>query len=221
METTDWPVDGGLPDWRHVTIVAAGCTIDWDLITQHYDPMVHYATAIRLGTAQTEDILRRFTRSNVQHPVYRALSELGKAVKTIFLCRYLGSLQLRREIHEGLNVIESWNSANDFIFFGKGGEMTSNRADDQEISMLSLHLLQLALVYVNTLMIQQILAESAWATWLNTHDLRGITPLLYGHVNPYGNFSLDLHSRLPIDPPRLGPQSVGTQLLLVYDQQAG
>ena len=99
--------------------------------------MVHYATALRLGTAQTEDILRRFTRSKVQHPVYRALSELGKAVKTIFLCRYLGSLQLRREIHEGLNVIESWNSVNDFIFFGKAGEMASNRADDQEISMLS------------------------------------------------------------------------------------
>ncbi len=109
----------------------------------------------------------RFTRSNVQHPVYRALSELGKAVKTIFLCRYLGSLQLRREIHEGLNVIESWNSANDFIFFGKAGEMASNRADDQEISMLSLHLLQLALVYVNTLMIQQILAEPAWRRSIN------------------------------------------------------
>jgi TnpA family transposase len=31
--------------------------------------------------------------------------------------------------------------------------MASNRADDQEISMLSLHLLQLVLVYVNTLMI--------------------------------------------------------------------
>jgi TnpA family transposase len=127
--------------------------------------------------AQTEDILRRFTRSNVQHPVYRALSELGKAVKTIFLCRYLGSLQLRREIHEGLNVIESWNSANDFIFFGKAGEMASNRAGDREISMLSLHLLQLALVYVNTLMIQQILAEPAWSGRLNSHDLRGITPI--------------------------------------------
>jgi TnpA family transposase len=50
--------------------------------------MVQYATALRLGTAQTEDILRRFTRSNVQHPVYRALTELGKAQKTIFLCRY-------------------------------------------------------------------------------------------------------------------------------------
>jgi hypothetical protein len=25
--------------------------IDWDLITQHYDPVVHDATALRLGTA--------------------------------------------------------------------------------------------------------------------------------------------------------------------------
>jgi TnpA family transposase len=196
-------------------------TIDWNLIAQHYDPMVQYTAALRLGTAQTEDILRRFTRSNVRHPVYRALSELGKITKTIFLCRYLGSLQLRREIHEGLNVIENWNSANNFIFFGKGGEMASNRADDQKISMLSLHLLQLTLVYINTLMIQQILAEPPWANRLNATDLRGITPLIYGHVNPYSSFHLDLHSRLPIDPPHFGPQSVGTQMLLSYDQLTG
>jgi phospholipase/lecithinase/hemolysin len=75
--------------------------------------------------------------------------------------------------------------------------------------------------YINTLMIQQILAEPAWSGRLNPHDLRGITPLVYGHVNPYGNFRLDLHSRLPIDPPRFGPLSVGTQLLLGYDQHAG
>ena len=194
-------------------------TIDWELIAQQYDPMVKYATALRLGTADTEDILRRFNRTNVQHPVYRALGEFGKAIKTIFLCRYLHSRELRREIHEGLNVIESWNSANDFIFFGKGGEMASNRADDQEISMLSLHLVQLSLVYVNTLMIQQVLSEPAWQTRLTPDDLRGLTPLVYSHVNPYGSFRLDLSSRLPIDPPRFGPKSVGTQMLLTYDQQ--
>jgi hypothetical protein len=42
-------------------------------IHRQYDEMVKYATALRLGTAQTEAILRRFTRSNVQHPTYKAL----------------------------------------------------------------------------------------------------------------------------------------------------
>jgi hypothetical protein len=73
---------------------------------QQYDQMVKYATAVRLGTAETEAILRRFARNNVQHPTYRAFAELGKAVKTVFLCRYLHSEELRREIQEGLNVIE-------------------------------------------------------------------------------------------------------------------
>ena len=41
----------------------------------------------------------------------------------------------------GLNVIESWNSANGFIFFGKGQEISTNRQADQEAAMLSLHLL--------------------------------------------------------------------------------
>jgi TnpA family transposase len=51
--------------------------------------MVKYTTALRLGTAETEAILRRFTRDNVQHPTYKALVALGKACRTIFLCRYL------------------------------------------------------------------------------------------------------------------------------------
>ena len=53
--------------------------INWELIGQQYDQMVKYATALRLGTAETEAILRRFTRNNVQHPTYKALAELGKA----------------------------------------------------------------------------------------------------------------------------------------------
>ena len=44
--------------------------------------MIKYATALRLGTADADTILKRFTRSQFQHPTYRAITELGKAIKT-------------------------------------------------------------------------------------------------------------------------------------------
>lgn len=173
--------------------------VNWELIAQQYDEMIKFATALRLGTAESEAILRRFTRSNVQHPTYAALAELGKVVKTIFLCRYLHSMELRREIHEGLNVVENWNSANAFIFYGKSGEVASNQLEEQELSILSLHLLQSCLVYVNTLMIQRVLSEKPWLKRMKAVDLRALTPLVYGHVNPYGRFELDMTTHLPID----------------------
>ena len=119
----------------------------------------------------------------------------------MFLCRYLQSEALRQEIHEGLNVVERWNGTNSFIFFGKGGEVATNRLDDQEVSVLSLHLLQIALVYVNTLMIQQVLSEAGWMRRMAAEDFRALTPLIHSHVNPYGSFELDMDKRLSLDQP--------------------
>lgn len=140
--------------------------------------MVKYTTALRLGTAETEAILRRFTKHNVLHPTYKAFAELGKAVKTIFLGRYLHSKALRREINDGLNVVEQWNGATDFVFFARRGELTSNRTEDQEISMLALHLVQNCMVYINTLMIQKLMAEPRWQGRFTPRDYAALTPLI-------------------------------------------
>jgi TnpA family transposase len=106
---------------------------------------------------------------------------------------------MRQEIQEGLNVVENWNSANDFIFYGKSGDFTSAPVVLKEISMLCLHLLQVSLVYINTLLIQQILSEPDWMGQMGVNELRALTPLIYAHVNPYGVFRLNMTERLQIE----------------------
>ena len=192
------PESGKTDAYPHLQPVLAKA-INWDLIRRQYDEMVKYATALRLGTTDAETILRRFTRNNNQHPTYKALAELGKARKTIFLFRYLRSEALRREIQQGLNVMENWNSANSFILYGKAGEFARNRREDQETTMLCLHLLQNSMAYINTLMLQQALSEPAWRDRLGAEDLRALTPQIYAHVHPYGRFDLDMSERLVIE----------------------
>jgi len=105
-----------------------GKPIDWELVCEQYDQMIMYTMALRLGRPKRKPFLRRCTKNNDQHPTYKAFAELGKAIKTIFLCRYLHSEALRREIHEGLNVFEQWNGATDFVFFARRGEMAATGA---------------------------------------------------------------------------------------------
>jgi hypothetical protein len=92
--------------------------------------------------------------------------------------------------------MESSNGANSVIAYGKGGEIASNRRDEQEMFVLCLRILQSALVYVNTLMLQDILGEEKWADLLTPADRRGLTPLFWSHVRPYGEVNLDMGARL-------------------------
>jgi hypothetical protein len=84
------------------------------------------------------------------------------------------------------------------IAYGKVGEIASNRRDEQEMFVLCLRILQSALVFVNTLMLQDILGEPEWADLLTPADRRGLTPLFWSHVRPYGEVKLNMTSRLPL-----------------------
>jgi hypothetical protein len=46
--------------------------------------------------------------------------------------------------------------------------------------------------------VQKILSEKEWLDKMQSEDFRGLTPLFYSHVNPYGKLSLDLNERLMI-----------------------
>ena len=68
-------------------------------------------------------------------------------------------------------------------------------------------LLQSALAYVNALMLQDILGEPEWADLLTSADRRGLTPLFWSHVRPYGEVNLDMGARLNLAASVPGPRA--------------
>jgi TnpA family transposase len=172
--------------------------INWQLIEENYDEYVKHVSALKTGTVDPDVLIKKFSKENYNHPVYKTLIEIGNAVKTIFLCRYLAEEDLRIEINESQNVVERLNSIMGFIFYGKLGELSTNRRKEQALAVSSLHLLQVCMVYINTLIIQELLSDPAWANKLTPEDKRALTPLIHAHINPYGLFPLDLYKRLVI-----------------------
>ncbi len=173
-------------------------SIQWKHIEEHYDEAVKHLVALKTGLVEADVFIKRFSKDNYKHPAYKALCEIGKAAKTIFLCDYLQHEELRIEINEGLNIVERLNSVMNFFFYGKLGEVNSNDPEEQELSILCLHLLQACAVYINTLLIQEILSDPMWRNRLTPEDYRALSPLIHSHFNPYGTFLLDLAKRLMI-----------------------
>jgi TnpA family transposase len=154
---------------------------------------VRHVVAAKERTAPVDSLLRRFNRNNPANHTYKGFLEVGKALKTIHNCKFLTDPSYRQRIHKGRNIVENWNLAVDFICFGGKAEIQTNDPDTQELTVLSLHLLQNALVLVNTVMLERILRDSAYLQQMDDVDMNAMTPLFTSNVNPYGDINLDVN----------------------------
>jgi len=193
--------------------------INWKLIEDNYDETVKHMVALKTGMVDPDVFIKRFSKDNYQHPVYKTLVEIGKVSRTIFLCRYLMSEELRIEIHEMQNVVERLNSIMGFIFYGKLGEISTNLKEDQELAIVCLHLLQACMAYINTLIIQRVLVRPEWQNILTPEDKRAVNVLVHNHINPYGLFPLDLNKRLGISADDLKSEDEGDTMDNVREQK--
>lgn len=55
------------------------------------------------------------------------------------------------------------------------------------------------MAYVNMRMVQSVLRNPDAAARLSLEDYRGLSPLIYLHINPYGRFEVDLDKRIDFE----------------------
>lgn len=58
--------------------------------------------------------------------------------------------------------------------------------------MLSLQLFQNCLMLINTILVERTVEQKKLWRRFTRENFRGITPLFYSHIHPYGTFDINL-----------------------------
>jgi TnpA family transposase len=132
--------------------------------------------------------------------VVRALTALGRVVKTIYLLRYLHEEDVRRRVQLQLNRGESRHDLARRLFFANQGEFRTGDYEEIMNKASCLSLLSNAVLVWNTVRMSEIVARlHASGETVLDEELARISPLAYAHVIPNGTYVFNRsHSRSSI-----------------------
>jgi TnpA family transposase len=181
--------------------------IDWPLIEAHLPDMLRVVLSIRAGRLLPSAILRRLATYSRKNRLYFAFRELGRAIRTDFLLRYLGSADLRRTIGAATNKSELFNRYAQWVAFGSSGLATAAERDEQRKMVKYNHLVANLLIFhtaVGMTRALDSLAADGHGAAITPAALAGTSPYLNEHLNRFGSYELDLSkppAPLPFDLP--------------------
>jgi TnpA family transposase len=81
--------------------------LDLSLLGEQWDQLVRVAASLRNRVASAHVVLQRLANASPADRVAKALTTLGRVVKTIYILRYIHQEELRRRIQLQLNRGES------------------------------------------------------------------------------------------------------------------
>ncbi|WP_373514843.1 Tn3 family transposase [Persicitalea sp.] len=134
-------------------------------------------------------MLRRLTSYASQHPLYQALRELGRIVRTTFLFQYMHEEEIRRRVNHQLTKVENMHQLAAELNLGKNGLIRYATKEDLLVMARSKQLLINSITCWNMLHISQRLQELSPAERDQLlASLPDTAPLSWKHINFQGEY---------------------------------
>jgi hypothetical protein len=155
-----------------------------------WDGMLRFAASVRIGRISANMGLRLWGSAASRDPTRRAAEELGRLLRTLFLCDYFTNPGFRRELHTLLNRGESVHQLQRAIYYGRLAPERGRRSDELVAISGSHAPLKNIVIAWNTARMQAVVerwrkvgmvVEDAW--------LHRLGPVHFEHINCCGTFS--------------------------------
>jgi hypothetical protein len=166
---------------------------DTALITQHWEDLLRLAGSLKLDTVQAAGLIRTLQTNDRHTRLARALEELGRLVKILYMLRFIDDEGYRRRILVQLNRGEGRRQLARTVFHGKRGELRQRYREGQEDQLGALGLVvNVIILWKHDL--HECRSEPASSRWLRRadEDPARLSPLGCEHINMLGRYAFTL-----------------------------
>jgi TnpA family transposase len=162
-------------------------------IAEHWDDLLRLAGSLKLGLVQAGGLMRTLQTNDRPTRLARALEELGRIIKTLYLLAYIDDEAYRRRILNQLNRGEGRHQLARVVFRGKRGELRERYREGQEDQLGALGLVVNAIILWNTIYMDAVLNQlRAEGFDVRDEDLARLSPLGHEHINMLGRYAFTL-----------------------------
>ena len=160
------------------------------LIANNWDDLLRVAGSLKMGTVRASELLRSLHFGSRPSTLARAIGEVGRIAKSLYLLTYLDDETYRRRILIQLNRGESRHSLARVIFHGQRGELRQKYREGQEDQLGALGLVLNILVLWNTRYMEVALNRlRADGVEVKAEDVARLSPLMHEHINMLGRYA--------------------------------
>jgi len=167
-------------------------TVDMALMAEQWDQLVRIAASLRHRTAPADVVLKRLASGAPSDRLAKALTTLGRVLKTIHILRYVQDADLRHRIQRQLNRGEFRHKLARRLFFANQGAFQTGDYEEIMNKASCLSLLCNAVLVWNTVHMSRIIRQlRATGVTITDEEVSFISPLAYAHVIPNGTYFFD------------------------------
>ncbi|QWK81239.1 Tn3 family transposase [Ochrobactrum sp. BTU1] len=167
-----------------------GAVLNIDLILEYWDELLHLATSITTRSVAPSTILKKLAASPNPSQLAKALRELGRLERSLFMIEWYSSSALRRRCQAGLNKGEAAHKLKRAVFFHERGEIRDRSFDSQAFRASGLNLVVSAIVHWNTVYLERAVKHlRQQGRHIPDVVLKHVSPLAWEHINLTGIYS--------------------------------
>lgn len=133
--------------------------VDYEHLVSQWDDVLRLAASIRLGYVKASTILKRLNSYGRQHPLYRALKDLGRLYKTEYILRYIDDPNLRESVEEMLTRVEHSNKFGSAVTLGNNQALGWQSYQEGKIATGCKRLIMNAINFYNLLYLTEKLRQ--------------------------------------------------------------